>query len=732
MGSSPSLRSSSVTHSWGEGGKVKIEDVFGERMFGKRAQRMYLTPQVYSEMEECVRLHKPVSKELADGFASGLMRWALSLGATHFTHWFTPLLANAGSASKHDSFLKRSGDHVISSFSGKMLTQGEPDGSSLPSGGLRDTHEARGYTIWDPSSPPFLIDHGMGSTLYVPSVFVSWRGDPLDEKTPLLRSTEAMNREALRLLEAAGLGSADEHQYVQSNAGIEQEFFLVDSRATAQRPDLVQCGRTLVGAAPPKGQELCDHYFTDLSERTMQVVNEAEVELWRLAIPQTTRHKEVAPGQHEVAPMFQAVSVACDQNLLAMEVFKRVAHRHGMEVLFHEKPFARINGSGKHLNFSLGSELGLFFEPGEQPHLNLRFMLFVAATLRAVDTHQDLLRIAVASASNDHRMGAQEAPPCIISIYLGDDVLAAVERFVADDRTPFDAEPSLDLGFSCVPSFERHSTDRNRTSPFAFTGNRFEFRGVGSNQAPHRAYFLNAAMAESFRALADEIETTVAADGATSREDALRAVVRRALAKHMRIVFHGNGYEPAWQQEAERRGLLNLRTAPDAFALLDTEKNRALFTSLGIFNERTIAARAKVWNEQYAQQLSIEARCLINMCQLDIMSAARESQRRLGESIERARAAGADISDGQANRLQHITDSIGALIERIDALANVLGQVEQAGGAPQQARLAADLIVPELLNTRVIVDHLEGICEPDTWRLPSYHDILHSGQLTKD
>jgi len=706
--------------------EAQIEDIFGENCFNARQQQRYLAPKVYKEVQRRIDNHEQLSGELAETFAAGLLRWAVERGATHYTHWFHPM--TGGSAQKHDSFVTKHGDHVITSFTGKTLSIGEPDASSFPSGGLRETHEARGYTVWDPSSPCFVIQHGETATLYIPCVFFSWKGHAQDEKTPLLAASQALNREGLRLLNAVG---AEGHTHLHSDAGVEQEFFLVDRDYAMARPDILQTGRTLIGAAPPKGQALDDHYFGDLTARTMNLINDAEIEMWRLGIAQTTRHKEVAPGQYEIAPVFVPTSVASDNNVLVMETLRRVSHAHGMEVLFHEKPFAGLNGSGKHNNWSVGTNLvGSLFNPGEIPQKNRLFMLFLAATLRAVDTHQDLMRISVASASNDHRLGANEAPPAIISVYLGEDIAIAVDKFLEGDMTPPIEQAKDDLGFSCLPEFKKDPTDRNRTSPFAFTGNKFEFRAVGSSHTPHRScYILNTILAESCGEMADAIAAATAGKSGDEADAAIDAVIAGTLKDHYRIIFNGNSYSEEWHRHAEEdRGLLNLRTTPEALAMLDTPKNQKLFDKMGVFSPEVLEARSNIWHEEYITKLCTEGTAFCHLVDQRVLPAAVETQEKLAAALASVKEAGGKVGDAQMARLNRLSGLIDAATAGSDEIARLTEAVEEQDGVKAQAAFACNELLAKMFEVREAVDELETLSDSKTWTIPSYHEMLFTGQ----
>eukprot|EP00993_Chasmostoma_nieuportense_P002880 NODE_363_length_2354_cov_183.169286_g338_i0.p1 GENE.NODE_363_length_2354_cov_183.169286_g338_i0~~NODE_363_length_2354_cov_183.169286_g338_i0.p1 ORF type:complete len:759 (+),score=146.90 NODE_363_length_2354_cov_183.169286_g338_i0:52-2277(+) len=704
-----------------------IEAVYGHYSFNAQTQQAYLSEKVVSEVRQCLAEAKSLSPAVTESYAAGLLRWAMERGATHFTHWFVPI--NGRSAQKHDSFLKVVKDRAISTFGGKTLAIGEPDASSFPSGGLRATHEARGYSVWDPSSPPFIINHRTGATLYIPTVYFSWKGHALDEKLPLLRANEALSRNVLRMLSATG---DDSHKSVHTNSGIEQEYFLVDSDFILRRPDIVQTGRTLFGNAPPRGQALEDAYFGELSERTMMVINDAEKEMWKLGIPQTTRHKEVAPGQYEVAPIFTMSMIASDQNILVQETINRVAHHYGMEALFHEKPFAGLNGSGKHNNYSIGTDkVGTFYDPGDSPSTNLHFMLFLAATLRTVNVHGDLLRCAIASASNDHRLGANEAPPAIISAYLGAQIKDAVTRVVTGKDTGVTFDRNLDIGAKSLPTFLRDVTDRNRTSPFAFTGNKFEFRAVGSSQTPHRSnYLLNTAMADSCGIIAEEIEKLSAGKGTPEKEAAAWQVIKKHLTENEKVIFEGNGYDPEWQVEAVKRGLLNLRNTPDSLERFASPKNVEVFGRLGVFEKEAVEARQESWLEEYILKVGIEVKTMQNIFNTQILPVASNFYNTLFSTYNSltVNMGEADITSYHS-RLIKIGKLVENAVKECDKLAQLETQIHSKGATLQQAKFIGSEVVAQMAAFRQVVDELELCCPANQWPLPSYQDMLFSGQV---
>jgi glutamine synthetase len=628
-------------------------------------------------------------------------------------------------AQKHDSFIRQLPDgRAILEFSGKELIKGEPDASSFPSGGIRATFEARGYTAWDPTSPAFIRETPHGATLTIPTAFCSWTGEALDKKTPLLRSCEAIDKAAVRLLHL--LGERDVAK-VYPTAGAEQEYFLIDREFYLLRPDLVACGRTLFGARPPKGQQLEDHYFGNISQRVLAFMMDLEHELWKLGIPIKTRHNEVAPSQFELAPIFEQIAVATDHNMLTMEVLKEVSERHGLHCLLHEKPFAGVNGSGKHLNWSLADNLGNnLLEPGNTPHDNLKFMLFLTAIIRAVDTHQDLLRASVAHSGNDHRLGANEAPPAIVSIFVGsqlEDVIASlIERRAPRARNAGDE--ALRLGVNTLPKLPRDLSDRNRTSPFAFTGNKFEFRAVGSSQSTaYPATILNTIVADSLAHLANEIEKR---GGTGERREAIQHIVRDALGQHRRILFSGDNYSADWVAEAERRGLYNLRDTPSALAHFAAPRNVELFERTGVFTRRETESRAAVLNLTYDHRIEVEALSVRDLAATLILPAGIEHQRRLADSIAATTALlpKADVKP-QIEALADTAQAVNRLRTSIERLSAALHDAEgDMGSAGERAQRCRDHVVPAMVEVRQHVDHLETIVDDELWPLPKYRELL--------
>lgn len=682
----------------------EIEALFGSKAFGTVVQKERLPAATMEALQSSIDNMTPLSPEVADAYASALEKWALEHGATHFTHWFQPM--TGGNAQKHDSFLKRSGKtkEISSSFTGKTLLRGEPDGSSFPNGGLRQTHEARGYTSWDPAATPFIQDHGNGSTLMIPTVFHSWKGDALDERLPLLRSTRAMKQSILNLMNAAG---STGHETSHVECGIEQEFFLIDREHYVKRPDLVELGRTIIGKPPCRGQSLDDQYFADMSDRMLSVINDAERELWSLGIPMICRHREVAPGQYEVAPLFSDGTHASDTNMMLMSTLQKVARKHNVAALYHEKPFAGLNGSGKHNNWSFGTnKVPTLFEPGAKPAENLEFWLAMAATVRGVDLHSDLMRFAISGAGNDHRLGAQEAPPAIVSAYLGEDIEDAMNVFLGESVTRTEVDTSMDLGAGYLPNTPRATTDRNRTSTFAFTGNKFEFRAVGSSQPVGRSStVLNTIVSESMDFMAAEIEKR--GGGAAAAKE----VAVETLKAHKRVIFGGDGYSAEWQEEAAKRGLNNLKTTADVLDVIVSPKNVELFQDRGVFSQGEWEARHEVFSEEYNTKINMESDMMQRMCNTMVLPSALEYQNMLGASVT---ATGSKV---QAAHLQAISGSV-------DDLVSALATLNSATAAAASCQDFAKTVVPAMAQVREAADTLEGIVPADKWPLPSYHDML--------
>jgi glutamine synthetase len=702
--------------------RARLPELFGSLVFNDHAQRARLPKAVYAALRRTIDAGEALDPKIADAVANAMKDWAIEHGATHFSHWFQPMTGLT--AQKHDSFLQQTADgRAILEFSGKELIKGEPDASSFPSGGIRVTFEARGYTAWDPTSPAFLRRTAHGSTLCIPTAFASWTGEALDMKTPLLRSCEAISRVAVRLLHL--LGERDVKK-VHTTCGPEQEYFLIERQFFALRPDLVATGRSLFGAKPPKGQELEDHYFGAISQRVLAFMMDLENELWQLGIPIKTRHNEVAPSQFELAPIFEQVTVAADHNMLTMEVLKDVAERHGLTCLLAEKPFAGVNGSGKHNNYSLADDLGNnLLEPGSTPHDNLKFIVFLSAIVRAVDLHQDLLRASVATAGNDHRLGANEAPPAIVSIFVGAQLEDVIQGLV-EGRAPRSSASGKEmrLGVNTLPPLPRDQSDRNRTSPFAFTGNKFEFRAVGASQSiawPNT--ILNTIVAESIDWMAGEIERR---GGTGDRREVVQALVREVFAKHRRILFSGDNYAQEWVQEAERRGLLNLRDTPSALANVDSAANAELFARYEVYSARELSARANVLNQAYSHRLSVEALSMRDIAQTLVLPAAFGAQKRVADSIQGVLAVNpqADVR-AQKEHLAQITEALNRLRGGIGELVQARHRAEeQKGGANEVARAFRQDVVPAMARVREAADALEGLVDDDLWPLPKYRELL--------
>ncbi len=696
-----------------------LSESYGRFVFNDSVQRQRLPETVYKALRQTIDSGTRLDLNIADEVARAMKTWAVELGATHYTHWFQPMTGLT--AEKHDSFLKPAADgSAILDFSGKQLAQGEPDASSFPSGGLRATFEARGYTAWDPTSPAFLRKSASGATLCIPTAFCSWNGEALDKKTPLLRSCETLSKAAVRLLHAIGETSVAR---VSPTTGVEQEYFLVDRQFFHLRPDMMVAGRTLFGAAPYKGQEFDDHYFGSISGRVLDFMRDLEKELWLLGVPAMTRHNEVAPSQFELAPHYSGISVSIDQNMLTMSVLQDVAERHGLTALLHAKPYKDFNGSGKHMNWSIGDDLGNnLLEPGHTPHENLKFMLVLTAIVRAVDLHQDLLRASIASAENDHRLGANEAPPAIISIFLGSQLSEVIDAMIEGRDPSNSGKLSLRLGVDALPELPKDFTDRNRTSPFAFTGNKFEFRAVSSHQSvAYPAAFVNMIVAESMDFICDELETRGGASAET-----INAVVRETMAKHRRILFDGDNYSADWVEEAERRGLLNRRTTPDALVAMSDEKNIKLFESSGVLSRHELESRAIISNEIYASKVRVEARATADMGRTMIVPAAMAYQRQLSETIKGVREIDASIpTETQVAGLRSAVETTSELQRALGLLEERLSAVDGAGhNEVDHARAMLDEVIPAMNAVREVADRLEQMVDDDLWPLPKYRELM--------
>ena len=693
---------------------LDIPALYGSSVFSEKEMRARLPREIYKRLSASMATGEELDPTVADAVASAMKEWAIEQGATHYTHWFQPLTGTT--AEKHDSFISPQKDgSVIMELRGKELIRGEPDASSFPSGGIRATFEARGYTVWDITSPAFIYDNGDTKTLCIPTAFCGYNGEALDQKTPLLRSMEAISRQAVRICRLFGDNLT---QRVTTSVGPEQEYFIVDRETYLKRKDLIFTGRTLFGAMPPKGQEMEDHYFGAIKERVSNYMKDLDIELWKLGIPAKTEHNEAAPAQHELAPIYNTTNVATDENMLVMNVMKKVALRHGLVCLLHEKPFAGVNGSGKHNNWSLTTDTGHnLLEPGRDPQKNWMFLLVLAAMMKAVDEHAGLLRMSAANPGNDHRLGANEAPPAIISMFLGDQLTAVVDHIIRGSDESVPSASIMRVGVSTLPFIRRDATDRNRTSPFAFTGNKFEFRMVPSSGCIADANtVLNTIAAEAFQAFADELEK------AEDFEFALNALIRREMTAHQRIIFNGNGYTDEWVAEATRRGLPNLRSMVDAVPELVKPASIALFAHQGVFTEKELRARADVSFELYAKTINIEALTMIDMAGKDIVPAVAEYGGKLAWSANQAMQAGMDVSV-QREMLARVNV---LLRQTSDALADLRAKQEKmaALSGQEQARYAHDVICPAMEVLRAPVDHLEMIVDGRLWPMPTYGDLL--------
>ncbi|NNF37414.1 MAG: glutamine synthetase type III [Gemmatimonadetes bacterium] len=697
--------------------RVDLEEAFGSNVFSLATMQARLPKPVYKALLQTIEQHTSLDPSVADAVAVAMKDWALERGATHFTHWFQPL--TGATAEKHDSFLSPTGDgRAIAEFSGAALVQGEPDASSFPSGGLRATFEARGYTAWDPTSPAFLMESPGGAYLCIPTAFASWTGDALDKKTPLLRSIQALNVQALRALELFGTPA----RRVRSTVGPEQEFFLIDEEFAYRRPDLLTAKRTLFGAKPPRGQEMDDHYFGAIPERILDCMNDVELELYRLGVPVTTRHNEVAPGQYEMAPIYEDANIAADHQQLMMSTLQRVARRYGLLCLLHEKPFAGVNGSGKHLNWSCGTEGQNLLDPGDNPHDNMQFLFFCSAVLRAVYRHQDLLRASIAHAGNDHRLGANEAPPSIISVFLGDqltDVFEQIEH--AGEALSSKDGGLLGLGVDALPNLPRHAGDRNRTSPFAFTGNKFEFRALGSSQSvSFPATVLNTIVAEAIDEMVGDLESRMG--GGADLGAALQGLLADEAKDFKPIIFNGDGYSAEWVEEAERRGLLNLRSTMDALPSLVDSKNIELFEKYEVLSHRELESRYEIKVEQYFMTINIEGETAGDMARTMVLPAAVRYLSELLQCADRADEVGIKVK-GIETTAAAVADAINRLVEKLAVLD---AQNAELGGEEVESKaehMRAN-IIPAMAEVREVVDELEDLVPDDLWPVPTYRDML--------
>ncbi len=697
---------------------MSIRQLFGINVFSDEVMKARLPENVYKGLRNTIKKGAPLDASIADVVAATMREWAMERGATHFTHWFQPMTGLT--AEKHDSFLAPTETgSAVAEFSGKELVRGEPDASSFPSGGIRTTFEARGYTAWDPTSPAFILENPNGTTLCIPTAFCSWTGEALDKKTPLLRSMEALSKQALRILKLFGSDATR----VFSTAGPEQEYFLIDKHFYFARPDLINAGRTLFGAKPPKGQEMEDHYFGAIPERVLACMFESETELYKLGVPVKTRHNEVSPAQYEIAVTFNNANVATDHNMLVMETMKRVADRYGLQLLLHEKPFAGVNGSGKHLNWSLADDHGNnLLKPGETPHDNAQFLLFLVAVIRAVARHGDILRATVANAHNDHRLGANEAPPAIISVFLGDMLQDIVEQIEKGGAKTAKAGGELKIGASVLPTLPRDAGDRNRTSPFAFTGNKFEFRAVGSSQSIAGSIVaLNTIVAESLDDFATHLEAAVASGKNLNAE--IQGLLQNAVKESNKVIFNGDNYSEAWHAEAERRGLPNRRTAIDSLPDLISPKSFKLFMKYGIFNERELQSRYEIFLESYKKTINIESQLTIQIASRMILPAALRYQSQVAGAVANLKATGAVVPKAQAALLSDLVEAIDSLQEATDRLCDVTEETSE-GDALAHAKHSRDAIIPAMNAVRAAGDKLEGIVADDLWPLPTYQDML--------
>lgn len=696
---------------------IDIEKIFGENVFGLEAMKSRLPKKVYERLLATIENNEPLDSTVADTVATAMKEWARERGGTHFTHWFQPLTGST--AEKHDSFITpNKGGGAIAEFSGSNLIQGEPDASSFPSGGLRPTFEARGYTAWDPTSPAFLIENENGAYMSIPTAFTSWTGEALDYKIPLLRSIAALDVAARRALALFGV---DDVRNVYSTVGAEQEYFLIDEEYYYRRPDLVTTGRTLLGTKPPKGHELDDHYFGTIEDRVLSCMLDAERELYRLGVPVKTRHNEVAPSQYEIAPIFENSNLGADHQHLIMLMLQKTARKYGLVCLLHEKPFDGLNGSGKHNNWSMSTNTGLnLLDPGDDPSQNLRFLFFCAAVIRSVFKHQDLLRIAVATAGNDHRLGANEAPPAILSVFLGEALYDIFDKIAQGAAISNKEGGFLGLGSPVLPPLPRHSGDRNRTSPFAFTGNKFEFRAVGSNQTISFANtVLNVAMAEALDELSSSVQVQL--DGGAAFEDAIAQALRESTLETKAILFEGDNYSGDWHAEAERRGLLNLRTTVDALERMLDEKNVALFDKANVLSETELRSRYEIWLEQYVITVNIEAETTQAMAETMVLPAAAKYFGELTATATQAKEIGVS-SSGMAATASATGDLIDELREAIDQLKAVnMTHIEDGHAHAVHMR---DKVIPAMDAVRLACDKLERVVPNESWPVPTYREML--------
>ena len=694
-----------------------VADIFGENVFNDTVMQERLPKKVYKNLRKTIEEGKDLDLETADVIAHEMKEWAIEKGATHYTHWFLPL--TGVTAEKHDSFISAPlpSGKVLMTFSGKELIKGEPDASSFPSGGLRATFEARGYTAWDCTSPAFVRQDAGGATLCIPTAFCSYTGEALDQKTPLLRSMEAINKEALRLLRLFGNTTSKK---VTPSVGAEQEYFLVDAEKFEERKDLIYTGRTLFGAMPPKGQELDDHYFGTIRQRIASFMRDVNIQLWKVGVPSKTQHNEVAPAQHELAPIYTEANIAVDQNQLTMQTLKRVACQHGLKCLLHEKPFAGVNGSGKHNNWSITTDDGInLLEPGKTPHENTQFLLVLACILKAVNVHADLLRESAADPGNDHRLGANEAPPAIISIFLGEQLEDVVEQLISTGEATHSLKGGkLETGVSTLPDLFKDATDRNRTSPFAFTGNKFEFRMVGSRDSiANPNIVLNTIVAEAFADACDILEK------ADDFDLAVHDLIKEYLTENQRIIFNGNGYSDEWVAEAERRGLPNIKSMVEAIPAITTDKAVELFERFSVFTKAELESRAEIQYEAYAKAINIEARTMIDMASKQFLPAFIKYTKTLADTINAVKAAGVDATV-QTEALKEVSALMAETKAALDRLVKVTGEAAAKEEGEVQATYYHTEVVPAMDALRTPVDKLEMIVDKEAWPMPSYGDLI--------
>ena len=694
---------------------ANVPEIFGSMVFDDREMRARLSEKVYNSLRKTIDENADLEVEIAEAVAAEMRDWAVELGATHFTHWFQPLTGTT--AEKHDSFISPSPDGgVIMEFKGKELIKGEPDASSFPSGGLRATFEARGYTAWDPTSYAFIKDH----TLCIPTAFCSYSGDALDKKTPLLRSMQALNKQAKRVLKLFGTDVKN----VRTSVGPEQEYFLIDREMFEKRPDLVYTGRTLFGAMPPKGQEMDDHYFGVIKPRVIDFMDDLNRELWKLGILAKTEHNEVAPAQHELAPIFSTTNVATDNNQLTMEIMQKVARKHGLVCLLHEKPFAGVNGSGKHNNWSMATDTGVnLLSPGDTPYENAQFLLFLCAVIQAVDDYQDLLRLSVATAGNDHRLGANEAPPAIISVFLGDELSSILEAIKNDTPYQGTEKVKMKLGVHTLPRFFRDTTDRNRTSPFAFTGNKFEFRSLGSsNSIACCNIMLNAAVAESLKQYADILE------GAAEFEPALHELIKETIRKHERILFNGNGYGEEWVEEATKvRGLSNLKTTADAMPHLLDQKNMDMLMSHKIFTETELHSRCEIMLENYCKTVNIEGHTMVDMVRKNYLPSIEEYLYSLARTTSMMKSVSDHVKcNYEVSTMERLSELTDYILERVRDLEKALEDLKGMEDIMKTSERIRDDVIPKMEHLRKHVDEAEMLMPEKCWPFPSYGKLLFS------